>query len=155
MFMRLATDWLLLNNRMLKTRSDKFKLYNLLLRLCPGLRGSFAKSSRITFIVTSREPLPWLPNNLFRAGSVRHGYCDPVVVSDQISLIPVHLIPDLVLEKEFLSDVGHHEEDDAAADDEADDQDPILPSHWDDNKRGDLEGSTELFKSMLECPRSN
>ena len=51
--------------------------------------------------------------------------------------------------------MGHHEEDDAAADDEADDQDPILPSHWDDNKRSDLEGSTELFKSMLECPRSN
>ena len=54
-------------------------------------------------------------------------------------MVPVHLIPDLVLEQEFLSNVGHHEEDDAAADDEADHQDPVLPSHRDDNEGCDLE----------------
>ena len=70
---------------------------------------------------------------------VRHGNLDSVVVSGQRLAIFELAIPKHVFGQQVFADSGHHPEDDSSADDQTDDENPVLPRHWDDAKSSYLQ----------------
>ena len=82
--------------------------------------------------------------------SVGHRNLNSVVVSGQLFLVVHELaVPKLIFCQKIFSDSCHHKEDDSATDDQTDDENPVLPSHWNDAKSSYLEWNKLVKVSQI------